>query len=270
MINRKLCRALVPLVIVYCFCLFVTILSPYSYSEMCGKAFDNFSALHILGTDAIGRDVLVRNCAAALTSIHIAVISVACGLFLGLPYGCLAGYKGGMICGVMTAILDVIEGIPDFLIAMMLMTFINGSRISSDFGIFVTLTLLSWTSMARIIKNETQILKNKNFIKYSIFKDASFRHIFRTHLFPNLRGTILSVLLQKIPSAIFLEAFLSFIGIGIQPPKPSLGKLISEGMKSFRKAPALLVVPSIFLLAIVLGFNLLAMHLEKENGESFS
>lgn len=247
--------------------IFVLVFSPYSYSEISGNAFEPITAIHLFGTDSIGRDMLVRVCLATITSIHIAIFSVICGLLIGVQYGCVAGYHQGKINKIMTAILDIIESIPEFLCAMMLMTFFNGilnSNNSGIWGIFVTLVVVSWTSMARIIKNEVLILMNENYIIYALLKKASYFHIFRWHLLPNLKGTIISTIIQKIPSAIFLEAFLSFIGLGIQPPFPSLGKLISSGVTVFRMAPVLLIIPSIFLFIIVLLFNLFGYTIKEE------
>ena len=248
------------------FCIIVVFYSPYGYSEMCGQAFEPASVKHLLGTDAIGRDMLVRISLATILSIGIAAFSIICGLFIGVQYGCIAGFYKGTINIIMTSILDIIESIPEFLCAMMLMTFFNATIGNNGgiLGILVTLVLTSWTSMARIIKNETAILVNENFVVYALTKKAGYIHILFYHLLPNLKGTIISTLVQKIPYAIFLEAFLSFVGIGIQPPFPSLGKMISEGVTSFRKAPLVLIIPSVFLFTIIFLLNFISINIREK------
>ena len=255
-------------ILFYLFCSVIPVLLPFAYSEMVGKAYEPMTLSHIFGTDALGRDVLLRVCVASKTSIHIACFSVLCSLIIGVHYGCIAGYFHGLINSVLTSIIDIIDSIPDFLCAMLLMTFFNGFT-SNGFGgitgIFVTLILTSWTSMARLIKNEVSVLVNEKYVVYAKLKRASFAHIYFWHLLPNLKGTIIAIIVQKIPPAIFLEAFLSFVGIGIQPPYPSLGKMISDGVSVFRKAPHLLLIPSCFLFVIILLFNLASLVLAKEN-----
>ena len=265
------------LVLFYGFCLLIPQIMQYSYSDMAGVPYETMSENHWFGTDALGRDLLVRVCVAARTSIHIAVFSIGCSMVIGGLYGCFSGYHKGVINTCFTALIDIMESIPDFLCAMLLMTFFNGIAASeivniengSLLGIFATLILTSWTAMARIIKNETMVLVEENYVVYAKMKGASYFHILKNHLLPNLKDTIIATTVQKIPAAIFLESFLSFIGIGIQPPYPSLGKMISEGVTVFRKAPIVLLVPSVFLFIIVLLFNLIGntFVMESDHGE---
>lgn len=248
------------LVIFYIFCMAVPQISNYTYFEMVGTPYEHITSEHWFGTDGLGRDLLVRVCIASRTSIHIACFSIICSMLIGVLYGCFGGYHNRTINMCFTAIIDIIESVPDFLCAMLLMTFFNdvmADAKGSILGIFVTLVLTSWTEMARIIKNETMIIVEENYIKYARQQGAKYNYILIKHLIPNLKYTIIVTAVQKIPSAIFLESFLSFIGIGIQPPFPSLGRMITEGVTVFRTEPYVLLIPSIFLFIIVFLFNII-------------
>ena len=246
----------------------MVLLSPSRYDDIIGMPFTAPCADYLLGTDSLGRDLLVRLCVAILLSILVATLSVSCSIGIGTIYGSYAGYKRGKIQQWMTAVIDIMECIPDFLYAILLMVFFNSiftsHSLGSIFGLFLAIAMTSWTQMARIIKNSTVALMSENYIVYAQLKKAGFWHIARKHLVPNLKQTILVTTLQRIPSAIFLESFLSFVGIGVQPPFPSLGRLIDEGLSNFRDHPILLFAPSAALVMIVLLFNLAGNSYMKE------
>jgi oligopeptide transport system permease protein len=178
----------------------------------------------------------------------------------------ISGYYGKKVELVMSGLIDVIESIPQVLYAIILMTIF--SRITSYtkvfrnfdgslMGVFVTLSLTFWIPISRIIKSETKKIKNKEYVIYAKNKGANFTHIMFKHVFPNCLQTIVIIVIQNIPNSIFIETFLSFIGIGIQPPKPSIGKLINYGVSGMRTYPYALFIPAMALIIIIYLFNLL-------------
>lgn len=265
--KNKLKKFSIFLIILILLLLFIIIIYPVNYDEIVGEKHLNCSVKHPFGTDYLGRDFFIRICYATLNTIMISICAIICSLVIGVFYGTYAGYKGGKVEQIMRAILNILECIPDFLLAIIILImfnnlFINGSLI----GIFITLIIVSWTQMARIIINETKKIMNTEYIQYAKLKKAKYIHILIFHLLPNLKNLIIITIIQKIPSAIFLESFLSFVGIGIQPPYPSLGKMISEGIKFFRIYPSELIIPSVVLILVVLIFNIFGENLmEKEN-----
>ncbi len=226
------------------------------------------STHHIFGNDSLGRDLFIRIVYATKNAISIALYSILTCVFIATIYGAYAGYASGIAEKIMVMIMNIIGSIPDFLIAIFLMMFFNNIGLKNNngslFGIFGTLVIVSWIPVARVIKNETKKIMNNDYILYSKLKGAKFFHIFFHHIIPNIKNTIIILVIQRVPSAIFLEAFLSFIGIGLQPPIPSLGKMISEGIKTARLYPHLLIIPSICLILIILIFNIIGEVLIKK------
>ena len=239
---------------------------PYQYNEISEYKHSSFSINHIFGTDYLGRDYFIRIFLATLNTLIISFVSIVCSIFIGSIYGMIAGYSKNIISKIMYLFLNVIESIPEFLLAMLLLVvFNNQSKNLGLLGILITLIIVSWTYIARIILNETKSLKETEFVQYSIHNGASMLFIIKTHLLPNLKDIIIVTTLQKIPSCIFLESFLSFIGIGIQPPYPSLGKMISEGLRFFRLYPRELLIPCFVLIFIVTIFNYLLKNYKDSN-----
>lgn len=230
---------------------------PVKYDEIIAEKHLGCSIVHPFGTDYLGRDFFIRICFAMLNTILISICSIVCSLGIGVLYGTYAGYKGKKIEKIMRIVLNILECIPDFLLAIIILIVFNNLFINSSLiGIFITLIVVSWTQMSRIIINETKKIMKNEYIQYAIIKKANFIHILLFHLLPNLKDIIVVTAIQKIPSAIFLETSLSFIGVGIQPPYPSLGKMISEGIKVFRAYSSELIIPSLVLIIVVLIFNL--------------
>lgn len=262
-------KYIISFVIIMVFISFISIgNSPENEIQNSELKYANPSIEHILGNDSLGRDMFVRICFAMKNSISIAILSILTCVFIAILYGAYAGYAGGKIEKIMIIIMNVIGSIPDFLVAIFLMLFFNNIGIKNNndgmLGIFGTLVIVSWIPVARIIKNETKKVMDNDFIIYSKLKGAKFGHTFFHHIIPNIKNTIIILIVQRIPSAIFLETFLSFIGIGLQPPTPSLGKMISEGIKTARLYPHLLIIPSICLIAIILAFNIIGEILIKK------
>lgn len=267
MVKSKLKNFSIFIIAIIIILLLIIIIYPFKYDEIVGEKHMGCSIEHPFGTDYLGRDFFIRICFAMLNTIMISICSIVCSLGIGVLYGTYAGYKGGKIEKIMRMVLNILECIPDFLLAIIILIIFNNLFINSNLiGIFLTLVIVSWNQMARIIINETKKIMNNEYIQYSKIKNANFIHILTFHLLPNLKDIIIVTVIQKIPSAIFLESFLSFVGIGIQPPYPSLGKMISEGIKVFRIYASELIIPSIVLIIVVLIFNLFGETIiKKEN-----
>jgi oligopeptide transport system permease protein len=252
----------------------VPFFSKYSvYEQSAFLKYAKPSGDHILGNDYLGRDMLVRLCLAIRNSIIIAVCSIPISVFLGIIYGAYAGYASAGVEKVMTAIMNVFESISEFLLAILLMVIFTSLEIKffngGIFGIIITIIILFWIEIARVVKNETKKIVNNDCVLYSKLKNAQFGHIFLFHILPGIRGIVSIMTVQRISSAIFLEAFLSYIGIGIQPPNPSLGIMINEGVKYIRTYPHLLFFPAITLVMMILLFNILGELLKFENKKRY-
>lgn len=252
------------LILVLILCLY-----PVKYDDIISNPNLSPSIKYIFGTDYLGRDLFIRTCYAVLNTLFIACFSVFCSLFIGVVYGTYAGYKGGRIEKNMVMFLNILESIPSFLLIILFLVLLNNffTEKSSILGVLMALIAVSWIYMSRIIINETKKIMNSDYIRYATIKKASFGHILRFHLLPNLKNIIIIIIIQKIPSIIFIESFLSFVGIGIQPPFPSLGKMVSDGLKFFRIYPHELLVPVISLILIVFLFNIIGEIIIKNKKE---
>jgi len=233
--------------------------SPVKYNDIVSEPYLFPSLEHIFGTDYLGRDLFIRICYAVLNTLFIVCCSIFCSLFFGVVYGAYAGYRGGRVEKIMIIFLNILESVPSFLLMIVFLAIFNNflSENSSILGILMTLTFVSWIYLSRIMVNETKKIMDIDYVQYAIIKKANFWHIFNFHLLPNLKNTIITIIIQKIPSFIFIESFLSFVGIGIQPPIPSLGKMVSDGIKVFRIYPHELFIPIMTIISIVFMFNII-------------
>lgn len=256
----KILKIIIPILLLV---IIIAILYPYNYYDFYAEKHETFSINHIFGTDYLGRDFFARVCLASFNSFIIALVSIICSIFIGGIIGMMAGCYSNGFSKVIVVLLNIIDSIPEFLIAMLLLTVFNSySNNLGLLGIIITLILVSWTNIARIIMNETKKIFKNEYIQYSKRNGANFLHISKYHLYPNLKRIIIVTTLQKIPEAIFLESFLSFVGIGIQPPYPSLGRMISEGIKFFRVYPRELFIPCLSLITIVFAFNYISFKMD--------
>lgn len=250
-------------------CIIITIIaSPYKYDEIVASKYEVPSINHIFGADYLGRDIFIRLCVAVLVSISIAVSAIVAGGLLGSVYGIFAGYIGGKIENILISIIDIIQCMPDILVAIFIMVVANAAKFSNSIGsilgLMATLSIITWPIMARTAKNETKVIRQMEFVTYSKIKGARPSHIIFKHILPNVKNKLASVMAQRIPKIIIIESFLSYIGIGVQAPFPSLGKMINDGVMVIRIAPHVLVFPIISLILIVMLFNLFCICIQAE------
>nr|WP_108032588.1 oligopeptide ABC transporter permease [Trichococcus patagoniensis] len=226
-----------------------------------GVVIDKYEASNVpedvyyyLGTDSLGRDLLSRILYGTRVSLFIAFMAALFNLTLGVVYGLTSGWLGGKIDNIMQRILEILSGVPN-LVVVILMLLVLKPGISS---IIIALALTEWLSMARVVRAQTLKLKNQEYILAARTLGQSPMKIAFGHILPNLAGVIIIQVMFSIPSAIFFEAFLSFIGIGIPAPNASLGTLINDGYKTFRFLPHLMWYPAGIMSVIMICFNLLA------------
>ncbi|MEQ6375493.1 ABC transporter permease [Bacillaceae bacterium S4-13-58] len=206
------------------------------------------------GTDGLGRDQWTRVWEGTRISLYIAFLAAIIDLVIGVAYGGISAYYGGRVDNVMQRIIEVLVGIPNLVVVLLMIIVLEPGILS----ITIALTITGWTGMARIVRGEILKLKNQEFVLASRTLGAPDRKIIIRHLVPNVVGLIIINTMFTIPSAIFFEAFLSFIGLGITPPEASLGSLIESGFETIRIYPYMLLYPAIIISIIMIAFNLLA------------
>lgn len=228
------------------------------------------------GTDKLGRDLMVRTMYGTRVSLIVGIFASFIVLIIGTIYGAISGYFGGRVDAIMMRILDLIYSIPDVLVVILLSigisqpmkSFVNSS--SSEFAkkigvlgpalisIFIAFGLLYWVGMARIIRGQVLMLKKQEFVTAVEALGGSKKRIIRRHLFPNCIGQVIVMTAMQIPSAIFLESFLSFLGIGVSAPMTSLGALAADALGGIYSYAYRLIIPSLLLSLMILSLNLFA------------
>ena len=251
--------------------LFGPLLTPYSYA---GQDLTMANAWpgpeHWFGTDSLGRDLFVRVLYGARISLSIGLVASLINVFIGVLYGGFAALSGGRTDRIMMHIVDVLYSIPMLLYVILLMVVFKPGLIN----IYLALGIAYWLNMARIVRGQILSLKQQDYVMAARSCGASTWQILRRHMIPNCVGPIIVTLTLSIPDAIFTEAFLSFIGLGVSAPMASWGVLASEGINSMRSFPFQLLFPAIALCLTMLGFMFLGDGLrdaldpqnEKEGG----
>jgi oligopeptide transport system permease protein len=207
---------------------------------------------HYLGTDYLGRDLLSRVLAGARVSLTIGFVAPLLYILFGIIFGSIAGYFGGLIDDIMMRVADVISTVPELLVVILLQV-VLGSGITT---LIIAMVAVSWARSARQIRGEVLRLREMEFVHAAKVLGTGFRKIVFRHLLPNVMGTVLVMLTLAVPQAIFTEAFLSFIGLGIAPPMTSWGLVTKEGARVFLTYPHELIIPSALICTTMLAFNL--------------
>lgn len=228
--------------------------SPYSYSDqnLTPQGINQPPSLqHWFGTDNLGRDLFVRVLFGARISLAVGIFASLIIMVMGVLYGGIAGYLGGKTDNVMMRIVDVIYGIPTVLIVILLMViFQPGLK-----NVMIAIGATYWIGMARIVRGQILSLKEQDYIMAATALGASKRRILLRHLIPNSIGPIVVTATLSIPEAIFTEAFLSFIGLGVAAPMASWGALASDGVNTLRSYPWQLLFPGSAICLAMLAFN---------------
>lgn len=229
-------------------------LSPYSYADQDLTLANSWpSTAHWFGTDTLGRDLLVRVLYGARISLSIGFVASLINVGIGVLYGGFAGLVGGRVDRLMMHIVDVLYSIPMLLYVILLMVVFKPGL----FNIYVALGIAYWLNMARIVRGQILSLKQQDYVLAARSCGTSTWQILRRHMIPNCVGPIIVTLTLSIPDAIFTEAFLSFIGLGVSAPMASWGVLASEGINSMRSFPFQLFFPALALCITMLGFMFL-------------
>ena len=206
---------------------------------------------HVLGTDALGRDILARLMYGTRVSLMVAFVSVLVNLVIGILYGGISGYLGGAVDAVMMRIVDIISTIPLTLYVILIMM-IFGQGLQS---IIIALGCVYGVDMARVVRGQVLGLKQQEFVLAARTIGSSPRTILMQHLIPNAMGSILVTATMLIPSAIFMEAFLGYLGIGLRPPLASLGTMCNDANANLRTSPHELLIPALVICLIMFAFN---------------
>jgi oligopeptide transport system permease protein len=227
-------------------------IAPHSYSyQNLDLGAQPPSPTHILGTDTLGRDLFSRILYGARVSLLVGFVATAVALVIGVSWGIIAGYFGGRVDSIMMRIVDVLYGLP-FIIFIILLMVIFGRNIWLLFG---AIGAVEWLTMARIVRGQVLTIKNQEYVLAAQAMGVSNVQMFRKHIFPNILGPIAVYATLTIPQVMLLEAFLSFLGLGIQPPMSSWGTLIRYGVESMEEYSWLLIYPGLTFTITLFALN---------------
>lgn len=251
-------------------------IAPYGYTE--GRIIDNYlhpNAEHIMGCDFMGRDIFSRLIYGARVSLSAAFVGAFTSFFIGVSYGLVSGFAGGKTDNAMMRVVDVLYGFPTLILIILLMVFFKSTfsvvepgsfrgimsaidqRMGGMFFIFIGIGLTSWLGMARLVRGMTLSVREKEYIEAGrALGTPKLRLLFR-HVFPNVLGPAIVAQALQIPGFILYEAFLSFIGLGVNPPTPSWGMMLNEGYVGMRSHFHLVLFPAIAISITLFAFNFL-------------
>ena len=250
--NRAAMIGGITIVVLIILAIFAPWIAPYSYSyQNLDIGASPPSAEHLLGTDVLGRDLLSRLLYGARISLLVGFVATGVALVIGVSWGIVAGYFGGRVDSIMMRIVDVLYGLP-FIIFIILLMVIFGRNI---WLLFAAIGAVEWLTMARIVRAQVIGLKNQEFVQAAQVMGVSNFSMFRRHILPNILGPIAVYATLTIPQVMLLEAFLSFLGLGIQPPMSSWGTLIRYGVESMEEHYWLLIYPGLTFTITLFALN---------------
>lgn len=240
------------MILIVLFAIFAPILSSYNhFTNDLPNANQPPSAEHWFGTDDLGRDMFVRTWKGAQVSLFVGIVAALIDLVIGVVYGGIMGYYGGKVDEVMNRIAEILYAIPYLLVVIMLLVVMEPSLTT----IIVAMSITGWINMAWIVRGQIMQLKNQEYALASKSLGAGAMRIIFRHLIPNAMGPILVTLTLTVPGAIFTEAFLSFLGLGVQSPVASWGTMINDGVGGMENYPWRLFFPALFLSLTMFAFN---------------
>jgi len=252
--NRLAMVGLVVLVVLGLLCAFAGVIAPYSYSaQNLELGASGPHSKHWLGTDRLGRDQLTRILYGGRISLSVGICATAVSLTIGVFYGAISGFIGGKLDALMMRIVDILYALPFTIFVILLMVFFGRNFIL----LFVAIGAVEWLTMARIVRAQVMSLKQQEFVEAAQALGLRRRRIIFRHILPNLLGPVIVYATLTIPGVMLLEAFLSFLGLGVQPPMSSWGVLIKEGAEVMEEFPWMLWFPAAALAATLFSLNFL-------------
>ncbi|MEM8500008.1 MAG: ABC transporter permease [Pseudomonadota bacterium] len=252
--NRLALGSLVFLLSLIVLCLLTPWLAPYGYEQQNLELGATPPSLaHWMGTDVFGRDLLTRLLYGGRVSLMVGFIATAVALFIGVLWGTVAGYLGGRVDTLMMRLVDILYALP-FIIFIILLMVVFGRSVLL---LFMAIGAVEWLTMARIVRGQVQGIRQQEYIEAAIAMGLPVWRIIWRHVVPNTMGPVIVYATLTIPQVMLLEAFLSFLGLGIQPPQSSWGLLISYGAESMEEYPWLLVFPGLALASTLFALNFL-------------
>jgi oligopeptide transport system permease protein len=254
--NKAAVTSMIVLGVIVLLVLFGPYLSPWSYSAVdWDRLGENLGPTlaggHIFGLDANGRDVFVRTLVGGRISLAVGVVATFVSLFIGVTYGAVAGFIGGTTDELMMRFVDILYSMPYIFFVIILMVVFGRNIIF----IFLAIGAVEWLTMARIVRGQTLSIRQKEFIEAARATGVGPFTIIRRHVVPNVIGPVIVYMTLTIPGNILAESFLSFLGLGVQEPLTSWGRLISEGAQEMQISPWLLIFPAVFMATTLFCFN---------------
>lgn len=243
--------------------LFAPWIAPYLfYEQFPDKILQSFSTEHWLGTDHLGRDLLSRIIFGARMSMAIGIFTTILSALLGISYGLISGWLGGVVDRILMRGIDIMHSIPTLVLLILVKVIFDSLNIVSDpekkalLGTLIALTLISWFSLARVVRAQVLQVKEHLYIEATKSLGVPSWRVILFHILPNIISPIVILLTYQIPSNILFESMLSFLGLGLQPPFSSWGVLIDDGWRSLSTYPRLTIAPGLMLFLTMVAFNL--------------
>jgi oligopeptide transport system permease protein len=257
--NKAAVAAVVVFGCILLYCILVPIFSPYDPNEVkFSESYLPASLDHPFGTDKFGRDLFTRVAVGGRISIGIGFAGTIAILTVGVLYGSIAGFLGGMVDDVLMRILDALYGLPYLPFAIITTQILSPSGEVTFWTMVAALTVASWFTTARIVRGQVTTLKQNEYVGAARAVGARWHRILRRHILPNTMGVLIIAVFLDLPAVVLGEAFLSFIGLGINPPTASWGSIAQDGRSAFVLHPLVLFVPSIAIATLVLCANFIA------------
>lgn len=258
--NKVALVSLIVIIVLILLAIIVPIVSPFAYdAQIAGVKDVGPNGTHFFGTDKLGRDLFVRVMMGARYSLIIGGAAAVINLFIGVIYGGISGFFGGKIDNIMMRVVDCLYSIPTTIYVVIIMAVLKDTSFDKTgiLSIILALSISYWVGMARIVRGDILQLKQQEFVLAAKTLGASKKRILFRHLIPNCMGSIIVTMTLLIPQAIFTEAFLSFIGLGLNAPLASLGTLCNDAMPAIYTKPYQLFFPAVMICLIILSFNML-------------